>query len=135
MTLLRTRSASIDTRPLRIVPSARHENSYEPSNAPHGNVEGRCFQITHPYHPLFKREFEAVTFRQNWGEDRVWFYDNEGRLQSVPTSWTDAAPMDVLVVVAAGRSLFRVADLLELTQRIQTSSPEQPEESVKEKMS
>ena len=84
---------------------------------------------------MFKREFEAVTFRQNWGEDRVWFYDNEGRLQSVPTSWTDAAPMDVLVVVAAGRSLFRVADLLELTQRIQTSSPEQPEESVKEKMS
>ena len=76
-----------------------------------------------------------MTFRQNWGEDRVWFYGNDGSLQSVPTSWTDAAPMDVFVVVAAGRCLFRVADLLELTQRIQTSSPEQPEESVKEKMS
>jgi hypothetical protein len=43
--------------------------------------------------------------------------------------------MNVFVVVAAGRSLFRVADLLELAQRIQTSSREQPEQSVKEKMS
>ena len=76
-----------------------------------------------------------MTFRQNWGEDRVWFYDNDGSLRSVPTSWTDAAPMDVFVVVAAGRSLFRVADLLELAQRIQASSREQPEQSVKEKMS
>ena len=72
-----------------------------------------------------------MTFRQNWGEDRVWFYDNDGSLQSVPTSWTDAAPMNVFVAVAAGRSLFRVADLLELAQRIQASSREQPEQSVK----
>ena len=76
-----------------------------------------------------------MTFRQNWGEDRVWFHDNDGSLRSVPTSWTDAAPMNAFVVVAAGRSLFRVADLLELTQRIQASSPEQPEKSVKGKMS
>ena len=72
-----------------------------------------------------------MTFRQNWG-DRVWFYDNEGRLQSVPTSWTDAAPMSAFIVVAAGRSLFRLADLLELAQRIRVSGPEN---SVKEKMS
>ena len=76
-----------------------------------------------------------MTFRQNWGEDRVWFHDNDGSLRSVPTSWTDAAPMNVFVVVAAGRSLFRVADLLELTQRIQASNAEQPEKSVKRKMS
>lgn len=76
-----------------------------------------------------------MTFRQNWGEDRVWFHDNDGRLQSVPTSWTDAAPTDAFVVVSAGRSLFRLADLLELAQRIQASTPEQPENSVKEKMS
>ena len=76
-----------------------------------------------------------MTFRQNWGEDRVWFHDNSGSLRSVPTSWTDAAPMNVFVVMAAGRSLFRVADLLELTQRIQASTPEQPEKRVKGKMS
>ena len=31
-----------------------------------------------------------MTFRQNCGEDRVWFHDNAGSLRSVPTSWTDA---------------------------------------------
>ncbi len=76
-----------------------------------------------------------MTFRQNWGEERVWFHDNECHLQSVPTSWTDAAPMDAFVVVAAGRSLFRLADLLELAQQFQASSPEEPENTVKEKMS
>jgi len=84
---------------------------------------------------LFKQEFEAVTFRQNWGEDRIWFHDNDGRLQSVPTSWTDAAAVDAFVVVAAGRSLFRLADLLELAQLIQASGPEQPGKAVKGKMS
>jgi hypothetical protein len=43
--------------------------------------------------------------------------------------------MNAFVVVAAGRSLFRVADLLELAQRIRASGPEQPENSVKGKMS
>ena len=94
---------------------------HERSNAPHGDIEKRRFRILHPHHPLVQQEFEAVTFRQNWGEDRVWFHDNDGHLQSVPAGWTDAAPVDMFVVVAAGRSLFRVVDLLELAQRIQAS--------------
>lgn len=69
-----------------------------------------------------------MTFRQNWGEDRVWFHDNNGRLQSVPTSWTDAVAVDGFVVVAAGRSLFRVVDLLELAQRIQACSRDKQED-------
>jgi len=76
-----------------------------------------------------------VTFRQNWGEDRVWFHANDGGLQSLPTSWTDAAPVDAFVVVAAGRSLFRLADLLEMAEQIQASGLGQPESSVKGKMS
>jgi len=81
---------------------------------------------------LFERVFELVTCRQNWGEDRVWFYNREGRLASIPTSWTDIAVLDPFVVVAAGRSLFRVTDLLELVQR--TGSLE-ADQYVKEKMS
>ena len=76
-----------------------------------------------------------MTFRQNWGEDRVWFHDKNGHLQSVPTSWTDAAAVDAFVVVAAGRSLFRVVDLLELSQRMQAVKPEEAERCVKTKMS
>jgi hypothetical protein len=76
-----------------------------------------------------------VAYRQNWGEDRVWFQDNKGRLHSLPTSWTDAAGLDPFVAVAAGRSLFRVADLLELANRIDGRASEAVECSVKEKMS
>ena len=116
-------------------PNAPRRRWHEPTNAPHGDIENRLFRVIHPYHPLFQQEFEAVTYRQNWGEDRVWFHDSNGRLHSVPTSWTDAAPVDPFVVVAAGRSLFRVVDLLELAQRIRAVEPEQAESGVKEKMS
>jgi hypothetical protein len=81
---------------------------------------------------LFERAFEVVTCRQNWGEDRVWFYDREGRLASIPTTWTDVSALDPFVVVAAGRSLFRVTDLLELVQEIR---PLEADLHVKEKMS
>lgn len=76
-----------------------------------------------------------VSYRQNWGEDRVWFHDKNGRLQSVPAKWTDAAEVDPFVVVAAGRSLFRITDLLELAQLIQGVEPARGECCVKEKMS
>jgi len=87
---------------------------HEFTNAPHRDVEKRSFRITHPFHPWFQEEFELLACRQNWGEDRVWFQDRSGHLHSVPANWTDAAALDAFVMVAAGRSLFRVTDLLEL---------------------
>ena len=65
----------------------------------------------------------------------MWFHDRNGRLHSVPTSWTDASEADPFVVVAAGRSLFRITDLLVLVQLIQGLDPEQADSSVKGKMS
>jgi hypothetical protein len=36
-----------------------------------------------------------VSYRQNWGEDRVWFQDTkDGRLHSLPMNWTDAGALD-----------------------------------------
>jgi hypothetical protein len=84
---------------------------------------------------LFQQEFELISYRNNWGEDRVWFQDSNGRLHSLPTGWTDAAAIDPFIAVAAGRSLFRVADLLELTKWIDSPGSEQERRAVKEKMS
>jgi hypothetical protein len=39
-------------------------------------------------------------------------------LRSLPTAWTDAAAPDVFVAVAAGRSAFRVEDLVALAALI-----------------
>ena len=72
--------------------------------------------MTHPFHPSLGREFVFVAVRQTWGEDRVFFLDEEGVQRSLPRGWTDAADVDVFVALAAGRSALRVADLLELVE-------------------
>jgi len=76
-------------------------------------------RVTHPFHPLFGRDLEFVKRRRNWRLDRVYFFDDQGRLGCVPTEWTDLAAVDVFVAAAAGRSAFRISDLLELVDRVE----------------
>jgi hypothetical protein len=82
-------------------------------------IEDIRFKITHPFHPLLGKEFILTTYRNNWGEDRVFFYDEEGGLISLPTQWTNLFTEDPLVCLSTDRSLFRVPDLLELSQLIE----------------
>ena len=79
--------------------------------------------MTHPFHPWSGREFVFVAVRQTWAEDRVFFLDAVGRQDSLPVGWTDAAPPDVFVAVAAGRCPFRVADLLALARLAEGCRP------------
>jgi hypothetical protein len=72
--------------------------------------------VTHPFHPWVGREFVFVAVRQTWGEDRVFFFDEDGSLRSLPTGWTDACAPDMFVLLAAGRSALRVKDLLVLVE-------------------
>ena len=74
--------------------------------------------MTHCFHPWFEREFVFVALRQTWGEDRVFFLDENGTQWSLPVAWTDAAEPDVFVAVAAGRSALRVDDLVALADLI-----------------
>ena len=46
----------------------------------------------------------------------MYFHKDGEHLVSVPASWTDIVAEDPVVQVAAGRSLFRAMDLIELTQ-------------------
>jgi len=54
----------------------------------------------------------------SWGEDRVFYYGSGGRLKSFPVNITDLFPIDVFTRISAGRSAFRVDDLLELGERL-----------------
>jgi hypothetical protein len=74
--------------------------------------------VTHRFHPLFGGQFEFVEHRRNWGEDRVYFRDGQGVLGSLPAAWTDVVAEDPFVVMAAGRSPFRVDDLLKLADLV-----------------
>jgi hypothetical protein len=75
--------------------------------------------VTHPFHPLFGREFDLIEYRNNWGEDRVYFHDAEGLLQSILASCTDAGGVDPFVEIAAGKSFFRYEELLRLADLLE----------------
>jgi len=77
--------------------------------------------VTHPFHPLFERELSQIDRRiRGTGGERVYFYDEDSRLESIPVAWTDLAAEDPFVVVSAGRALFRVEDLLRLSALIES---------------
>lgn len=88
------------------------------SIAPLWPGELETFQITHPFHPLHGRTYPLVTYRHAWGEDRVYFHDEDGKLCQVPAGWTNVLGEDPFVLVASGRSAFRVMDLLELCRLV-----------------
>ena len=70
-------------------------------------------------------QFELINYGHCWSEVRVSFHDQEGRFRSFPASWTSVAAPDPFVVVSAGRSLFRVKDLLALASLLRELSSQQ----------
>jgi hypothetical protein len=72
--------------------------------------------VTHPFHPLFGREYDLIDYRHFWAEDRVVYVDERGVACSLPARWTSVVAADPTVVISAGRSHFRVADLVELAK-------------------
>lgn len=74
----------------------------------------RSFRITHPFHPLCGKAFKLIERRTTWGEDRVYFRDGKGEFRRIPAAWTSVSTRNVFEVISAGRSHFRVEDLLQL---------------------
>ena len=70
--------------------------------------------MTHPFHPLKGRRFTLLVHARNWGEDRAYFYDDDGQLKSLPASWTSLGGVDPFRILSAGRAFFRPAELLKL---------------------
>jgi hypothetical protein len=92
-----------------------------PSTTAHADSADTTFEVVHPHHPLKGQRFKLVTYRHNWGEDRVYFHDSTGLLRSIPACWTTVLPADPFVVLAAGRCLFRYDDLLKLADLMEKS--------------
>jgi len=76
--------------------------------------------VIHPFHPLCGREFELVTRKKAWGEDRVYFRDESGRLHHMPVGWTSIVERDAFSTTAADRCRFRTDDLLRLAHLVDT---------------
>src|SRR6201987_3623284 len=95
------------------------------STAPVPLDRAQTFQVTHVFHPLHGRELAFVDQYLAWGEDRVCYRDDTGGLRYLPTAWTSIAPPDPFVQRSAGRSHFRVEDLLRLATLIAEQTPAQ----------
>jgi hypothetical protein len=71
-------------------------------------------RITHPFHPLFGQEIDFVGRRIRWGDDLIFYRDHHGYVTALPTRLTSVEVEDAFVIVAAGRSRFRVVALIDL---------------------
>lgn len=94
----------------------RRNNLSATSVAPYSSDGDGVFRIVHPFHPDHGQQFVLVTTRQNWGEKLFYYSDAKGRLISIPARWTDRVEPDPATAISAGRSPFRLEDLLELTR-------------------
>jgi Family of unknown function (DUF5372) len=89
----------------------------ESSTTPDDTDGELIFTVTHPFHPFCGQQFPLVAQRLAWGEPRVFFQDpTTRRLRSLPTAWTDLAPLDSFIVLAAGRAILRLTDLQTLAR-------------------
>jgi hypothetical protein len=80
-------------------------------------------RVTHPFHPLFGREFDLVSRRHAWGHVRVGVSDDQGRLISLPAGWTSVGAEDPFLVIAAGRSPLHIATLPALAALVRRLRP------------
>lgn len=80
-------------------------------------VNGRkTFKIIHQFIPQYGQEYEFIDRRLNWGEDRVVYFDEDGNVATILTSWTDVLELDKFVLQSNGRSNFRYEDLVEVSE-------------------
>nr|WP_236000586.1 DUF5372 family protein [Bradyrhizobium uaiense] len=84
------------------------------STAGHAGTTQQKVRITHPFHPLCGRKFELICRRRHWGEDRMVYEGQNGRLCTIASAWTDIDPPDEFRLIAAGRAAFCAVDLLAL---------------------
>jgi hypothetical protein len=75
------------------------------------------FKVIHPFHPLYSQQFNIEEKRKLWGRNYFIFHADSGQRLVIPIAWTDMAEEDdPFVVISAGRSYFRVEDLLSLSE-------------------
>ena len=55
---------------------------------------------------------------KEFGEERVFYRDQDGRMRFLPVLWTSLAAPDPFTVVAMGRACFRLEDLIRLAAQL-----------------
>ena len=74
------------------------------------------FRVNHPFHPLYNQQFELVNYHRGFGSAYVDYCTESGGSGSIALEWTDLGEADPFCELAAGRSHFRVEELLRLVE-------------------
>jgi hypothetical protein len=74
--------------------------------------------VTHPFHPLHGKVLEVIDRRYVGDRERVYLEVEPDRVVALATAWTSLGPKEPFVTMAAGRSLFRVDDLVRLAELV-----------------
>ena len=61
---------------------------------------------------------EMVGRSREYGEERVYYRDQNGRMRFLPVRWTSLAAPDPFILAAAGRAYFRLEDLIRLAEQM-----------------
>ena len=74
--------------------------------------------MTHPFHPLSGQVLEVIDRRRREDGEVVYLEAEPDRVIRLPQAWTSLGAPDAFVVLAGGRSLYRVEDLLRLAELV-----------------
>jgi hypothetical protein len=64
--------------------------------------------------------------RFSWGENRVFYLNQRGELQSLPAQWTSVYQQDPFVLISKEKSFFHLEKLLELVELIKKLKENKP---------
>jgi hypothetical protein len=67
---------------------------------------------------LCGQTFELAAQNKEYGEDRVFYRDPDGRMRYLARRWTSLAAPDPFVIAAGGRAYFRLEDLIRVAELI-----------------
>ena len=79
---------------------------------------------------------ELAAHGREWGEERVYYRDQAGRLHFLPARWTSLGAPDPFIRTARGRAYFRLEDLIRLETYVKAwkEGARESEAGVKETM-
>lgn len=89
--------------------------------------DGDFFHVIHPFHPLSGQELERASGPPQESHRRVFFHTADGRLSSIPLTFTDLVEVDPFVAVSAGRAWLGIKDLLRLAELVEELGRERRE--------
>jgi hypothetical protein len=91
---------------------------YSRENADATSAYEQLVRVAHPFHPLFAQRLPCVGRRYNRHGERLLLQTDDATVWSLPPQWTDLVSADPEVVMGNGRTLLRVADLMELADLV-----------------